>query len=257
MPTIYTPPQLEPRRDIGEGDNGNGRRPPIDKRTGGNGEGDGDNWSDQPTGSRGPRERIAVSRIGLAFALAGDMLFFVGIITTFIVTKANFHFDAHDRYVNDWVATAIPRILLFNTAVLLISSVTAEIARRSMFREQDVMDEWIGLGRPTSRRAGIWLSATLALGLLFLAGQTIAWQHLAAQPAFLRARSSTSLFYLITGTHALHLFIGLGGLIAALATLRTSRRFATRQVFVDTTVWYWHAMGALWIPLFILLEFFQ
>ena len=63
--------------------------------------------------------------------------------------------------------------------------------------------------------------------------------------------------YLITVTHAVHLFLGLAALVAALLNLRASRQFASRQIWVDTTVWYWHAMGALWIFLFILLEFFQ
>jgi heme/copper-type cytochrome/quinol oxidase subunit 3 len=42
----------------------------------------------------------------------------------------------------------VPKILWVNTAiVLLVSSFTAEMARRSMFREHDdAMDEWIGFG---------------------------------------------------------------------------------------------------------------
>ena len=255
MPTIFTPPQLDPRHDIDEGDHGGGRRPPIDKRTGGNGEGD--NWNDRPAGSRGPRERLTQCRIGLGSALAGDMMFFIAIISAFFVTKANGHFNPHGDYVYEWLPTALPKILRLNTVILLLSSVTAEIARRSMFREQDIMDEWIGLGKPTSRRAAIWLSATLALGMMFLAGQWVAWQQLAAKHVFFASNPSSHFFYLITVTHAVHLFLGLAGVIAALAALRTSQQFATRQIWVDTTVWYWHAMGALWIFLFILLEFFQ
>ena len=257
MPATFTPPVIDPRDKLGEGDNGTGRRPPIDKRTGGNGDGDGDNWSDRPAGSRGPRERLSQARVGLGFALAGDFLFFVGLVAAYLVTRTNYHFDAHNNYVNEWLPTAIPRILFLNTAVLMISSVTAEVARRSMFREQDVMDEWIGLGKPTSRRATIWLSITLALGIMFLAGQSVAWQQLASQQVFLRSNASSHFFYIFTITHAAHLFLGLTGLIAALVNLRASRQFATRQIFVDTTVWYWHAMGALWIFLFVLLEFFQ
>jgi len=255
MPTIFTPPQLDPRHDIDEGDHGGGRRPPIDKRTGGNG--DGDNWSDQPAGRRGPRDRLTQCRIGLASALAADLMFFIALISAFLVTKGNGSFDSHGNWVYAWLPAAVPKILRLNTVVLLLSSLTAEMARRSMFREEDIMDEWIGLGRPTSRRASAWLAVTLLLGLLFLAGQSLAWQQLAAQPALLRANASSHFFYIITAAHAAHLFLGLAGLLAALAGLRVSRQFATRQILVDTTVWYWHAMGALWIFLFILLEFFQ
>jgi cytochrome c oxidase subunit 3 len=184
-------------------------------------------------------------------------MFFVALISVFFVTKANGHFDPYDRFINEWLPTAIPSILWLNTIPLLLSSVTAEIARRAMFREVDAMDEWFGIGRPVSYRAAIWLSATLALGTLFLAGQWVAWDQLAARHVFFRSNPSSHFFYLITVTHAVHLFLGIVGLIVALAALKFSRSLATRQVFVDTTVWYWHVMGALWIFLFLLLEFGQ
>ena len=184
-------------------------------------------------------------------------MFFIALVSVFFVTKASGHFDAYNRYVNEWLPTAIPKILWFNTAVLLLSSASAELARRAMFHEVDVMDEWFGYGRPTSKRAGIWLGATLLLGALFLAGQWVAWAQLLTHHAFYRLNPSSHFFYIITITHAVHLFLGIAALIAALVVLQRSRAMATRQVLVDGTVWYWHAMGALWIFLFLLLEYGQ
>jgi cytochrome c oxidase subunit 3 len=252
MPSTITPPEID-RHRISDGNNGH--RPPTDKRTGG--EGDGDNWNNRPRGHRGPHERISQARIGLFFALGGDLMFFVALISVFFVTKASGHFDAYDHFINQWLPTAIPSILWLNTIALLLSSVTAEVARRAMFREVDAMDEWFGLGRPVSYRAAIWLSLSLALGLLFLAGQWVAWDQLAAQHVFFRTNPSSHFFYLITITHAVHLLLGIAALIVALAALKFSRSLSTRQVFVDTTVWYWHVMGVLWIFLFLLLEFGQ
>ena len=263
MPTILTPPEIDRRNSTGSGtggntgenDNGNGRRPPTDKRTGGNG--DGDNWHERPQGRRGPRERLAQARVGLFFALGGDLMFFVALVSVFFVTKATGHFDAYDRYINEWLPTAIPSILWLNTAVLILSSASAEFARRAMFHETHVMDEWFGFGRPTSRRAGGWLLATLGLGLLFLIGQWIAWNQLASSHVYFRSNPSSHFFYLITFTHAAHLFLGIGAVLWALWLLARSRQMATRQVVVDSTVWYWHTMGVLWIFLFALLEYAQ
>ena len=72
MPAIFTPtqPDLDKSR-LHDNDNGAGRRPPTDKRTGGGGEGD--NWQSRPQGSRGPRERLGRYRMGLFFALAGGV----------------------------------------------------------------------------------------------------------------------------------------------------------------------------------------
>ena len=178
MPTIFTPPQVDPRRrpdrsgEPGDGDHGSGRRPPIDKRTGGNDNGDGDeNWNDKPVGSRGPRERIDQYRVALGFSLSAILMFFIGLVTAFIVTKSNYHYDPHFQYITTpGGPPPVPHIVWFSTAVLLLSSVAAEFARRSMFRENDAMDEWIGLGRPISRRATLWLlHVTLrAFGIAFL-----------------------------------------------------------------------------------------
>jgi cytochrome c oxidase subunit 3 len=255
MPATLTPPEIDRRPNITDGDNGSGRKPPPEKRTGGNG--DGDNFNNQPQGSRGPRERLSSARVGLFFALGGDMMFFVALVSVFFVTKSSGHFDSYSHYINEWLPTAIPSILWLNTAVILFSSITAELARQSMFREQDAMDEWFGLGRPLSRRATVWLSITLVLGGLFLAGQWMAWDQLAAQHVFFRSNPSSHFFYLITVTHAIHLFLGIAALIAAVAALQHSRSLSTRQVMVDTTVWYWHTMGLLWLFLFILLEYGQ
>jgi cytochrome c oxidase subunit 3 len=263
MPTALTPPQLDRRPDRKadrgheptDGDNGAGRRPPTDKRTGGNG--DGDNWNNQPQGRRGPRERLSQARVGLFFALGGDLMFFVALVSVFFVNKSSGHFDAYSRYINEWLPTVIPSILWINTAVLLLSSVTAEIARQGMFREHDAMDEWIGLGRPMTRRATLWLGLTLFLGGVFLAGQWAAWEQLDAEHVYFRTSMSSHFFYLITVTHAIHLFLGIVALIAALMVLRRSRSLSTRQVLVDSAVWYWHVMGVLWIFLFLLLEYGQ
>ena len=262
MPTILTPAERERARehthdgDEGTGSGtGNGQRPPVDKRTGGNG--DGDNWNNRPQGHRGPRERLSAARIGLFFALGGDLMFFVALVSIFFVNKQRGHFDAYSHYINEWLPTAIPSILWLNTAVLLLSSVSAEIARQGMFDERRTMDEWFGLGRPVSNRASAWLGVTLVLGGLFLAGQWVAWQQLAAQHVFFRSSMSSHFFYLITVTHAVHLFLGIGALVGALLVLWRSRSMMTRQVLVDGTVWYWHVMGVLWIFLFVLLEYGQ
>ena len=254
MPTTITPPEID-RHRISDGNNGH--RPPTDKRTGGNGDGDGDNWSNRPRGHRGPRERLSQARVGLLFALGGDLMFFIALVSVFFVSKASGHFDAYSHFINEWLPTSLPSILWLNTAALLLSSVTAEIARRTMFREVDAMDEWFGIGRPISKRATVWLTLTLLFGIIFLAGQWVAWDQLAAQHVFFRSNPSSHFFYLITVTHAVHLFLGIVALIVALAVLQFSRSLITRQVLVDTTVWYWHAMGALWVFLFLLLEFGQ
>jgi len=56
-----------------------------------------------------------------------------------------------------------------------------------------------------------WLLRTLYLGLGFLASQVMALQQLVTQGLFMRHNPHSSMFYIVTASHGLHLF---GGLIA-------------------------------------------
>ena len=214
MPSTITPinTEREKKRRLDDHDSGHGRRPPTDKRTGGGG--DNDNWNDRPQGRRGPRERLSRYRLGLFFALAGDPCssspssapsLSPSPPATSMPTTATSRLAAH-RHSSHPLAQ-------YRRASL--SSVTMEIARRTMFRENDVMDEWLGLGKPITRRALPWLAATTLLGLVFLAGQAEAWRQLGLQHVFFATNPSSHFFYLITYTHAVHLFIGIGALASA------------------------------------------
>jgi cytochrome c oxidase subunit 3 len=253
MPATFTRNQVEIERK----DPGIGGKPPVDRRPTGGG-GDGENWDNQPSGRRGPRELLIRYRLGVLFALAGDLMFFVALVSAFFVRQTTGHFDVHGNFANDWRPLAVPPILWLNTAVLLLSSVTMETARRQLFHEIDVMEEWLGLGRPAVKRAAPWLVATLALGLLFLAGQWVAWEQLVREGfRFMSPDPSSHFFYLITGIHGLHLLLGIFGLTAALVALFKLKKIEYRQVAVDCAAWYWHTMGVFWIFLFVLLVFFQ
>jgi len=253
MPATFTRNQAEIERK----DPGTGGKPPLDRRPTGGG-GDGENWGDHSEGNHGPRELLIRYRLGVIFALAGDLMFFVALVSAFFVRQSTGHFDVHDNFINDWRPLAVPTILWLNTAVLLLSGVTMEMARRHLFREVDVMDEWLGLGRPAVKRAAPWLIATLVLGLAFLGGQWIAWEQLVQEGyRFLSSDPSSHFFYLITGIHGLHLVLGIFALVGALVGMFTLKKLEYRQVAVDCTAWYWHTMSLFWIFLFILLEFFQ
>jgi cytochrome c oxidase subunit 3 len=191
--------------------------------------------------------------MGLGFALAGDVIFFITLVLAFYAQRNVGHISVDNEYILDWRPLTLPPVLWINTAILLLSGWTMEMARRSVFRELDVMEEWLGLGRPTSRRALPWLVATLLLGGLFIAGQCIAWRQLYMEGVYFAANPNSHFFYLITGAHTLHLILGAAALLVALAALWSSQRMEIRQIIVDMAAWYWHVMGALWLFLFGLL----
>lgn len=254
MPSSFTPTPTETERK----EPGFGGKPPVDRRpTGGGGGGGDDDWRPQ---RRGPREQLHRTRAFVFCALAGDMMFFVVLVALFYARQAGTHMDARTlRQVGDWHPILLPPILFINTALLVLSSLTMEFARERIFREIDVLEEWLGLGRPALRRAQPWIAATLVLGLLFLAGQFAAWKQLTAQ-GFVFDRWATPasyFFYIITGLHAAHLAIGVIALIFCVTALGLLKRVESRQIALDATAWFWHTMGLAWVVLFAVLVYGQ
>lgn len=144
---------------------------------------------------------------------------------------------------NDWKHLTLPPILYLNTLVLIVSSITLEMARRQIGA---YMTGPRGRTSPPSR----WLYVTLGLGLLFVVGQYVAWLQLRAQGLFLATNPNASFFYVLTGVHALHVSGGLGGLVRVIRRLNAS---VLRKSTLDATLRYWHFMGALWVYLLLLL----
>ena len=251
MPTTFTRYPVETERK----DPGIGGKPPVDRRpTGGGGSGDDDEW--RRLGRGGPRELLKRVRFGVFSVLAGDMMFFLALAVMFFAHQGAGHLDVRTQeFIGDWHPVQLPPILFLNTAVLILSSLTMEIARRHIFHELDVVEEWLGMGRPALKRTLPWLAATLVFGCLFVAGQWIAWTQLTSQGfAFDRwATPAIYFFYLITGIHAFHLVIGILALTGSLTTLGFLRKVEYRQIAVDSLSWYWHTMGLAWLFLFGLL----
>jgi cytochrome c oxidase subunit 3 len=143
----------------------------------------------------------------------------------------------------DWRTFTLPSILYFNTLLLVASSVTLEVSRRRVAA-------FMGGRKSQVESPARWLYITLFLGLLFVAGQYVAWSQLSAEGLYLATNPSCSFFYVLTATHALHVLGGLGGLVRVIRKLSGS---ILRRSTLDATSYYWHFMGVLWLYLLFLL----
>lgn len=168
---------------------------------------------------------------GIWLALAAILMFFLALTSSFIVRKG---------ISTDWVAFPWPRLLWWNTALLLVSSLTLERGRRLL-----------AAGNHTLFRR--WWGLTTALGLVFLVGQVIAWRQLAAAGVYLATNPSSSFFYVLTGTHGIHLLGGVGALLWVGFREQRENARASRRTAVTAASIYWHFLGGLWVFLFLLL----
>ena len=118
------------------------------------------------------------------------------------------------------------------TLALLTSSLTMTLAVRA------------GRGRA---RAG-WLGATLAFGLVFLAGELLEYRHLwtAAMPTRIGGDLFASTFYALTGYHGLHVLAGV--VCLSVVSLRRSG-----QRTLEVVALYWHFVDLAWMPIFTFL----
>src|SRR3989440_8194155 len=193
----------------------------------------------QGQGGEGFRYKPDRYRIGVWVAIGSILMLFVALTSSYIVRSAS---------SNDWQPIAMPKVLWLSTALILISSMTMEVSRRSLKQQRD-------------KDYGRWLIMTVALGLAFLATQLFAWRQLVRQGVYLASNPYNSFFYLFTAAHGLHLF---GGILAlAYLLLRTTRKRNTvegelrRAGAADAATVYWHFMDGLWVGLFFLLFFWK
>ena len=166
----------------------------------------------------------------MQLGLAGIVMFFMALTSSFLVRRG---------LGTDWVAISLPPVLWFNSVVLLASSAAIEVARRHL-----------EAGEAHSFR--YWWGLTIALGLLFLGGQVLAWRQLAAQGVFLSSNPDSSFFYLLTAAHGVHLA---GGIVALLyvAFRRWQRSRIDQATAAAVAGIYWHFMDGLWLFLLALL----
>ena len=232
------------------GELGRGGAPPVPP-SGGGGDGRGDS---------GPNygARLRRARLGLICAIATVSMVFISLTSAYIVRQGLPTFDdASSSYVRDWGEVQLPWLLLgINTALLLISSITMEIARRDIARQAALapVKSIPGVSLGEERRFP-WLGITVLLGVGFLTGQWMAWGELHNRGFYVATNPSSSFAFLLTATHAVHLAGGIIALLWATFTSLLRKPIEARRIVVDITAWYWHFMALLWIYIFALLGF--
>jgi cytochrome c oxidase subunit III len=140
----------------------------------------------------------------------------------------------------DWRALPMPRLLWFNTAVLVLSSVALQWALVAARRNN--IDGVI---------AG--LCAGGAFAITFLVGQLLAWRELSVAGYFLASNPANSFFYLITAAHGLHVMGGLVAVGRTTAKVWRGAEMTQLRLSVELCATYWHFLLLVWLVLLGLL----
>jgi cytochrome c oxidase subunit III len=166
--------------------------------------------------------------LGVLMFLGAEAMFFAGLIGAFLVFRIGSEV---------WPPPFQPRLPIgvtgINTLILLSSAVTMRLGVDRMRRGE-------------ASRSMLQLSATAALGTLFLLIQGYEWLQLIHFGLTVSSSVYGGLFYTIIGFHALHV---LGALVWLAVVLAQARRGKfTRQNYDGLQVcgMYWTFVVALW-----------
>ncbi|MEO8295306.1 MAG: cytochrome c oxidase subunit 3 [Gemmatimonadota bacterium] len=185
----------------------------------------------------------APSRTGVWIGIATITMSFAAYTSALMVRQGN---------ATDWHRFELPRLLFFNTLLLLASSATLAFARRRIGESWNARAGSDQLARGLAPSELTWLRVTLVLGILFLGGQLLAWRQLTGQGLYLASNPASSFFYVLTVLHALHLLGGIIGLAYADTRLRVPGTRSALSTLGSATL-YWHFMDVLWLYLMFLL----
>ena len=176
------------------------------------------------------RKRSHPHKFTLWVAIGSILMMFAGLTSAFIV-KSN---------QTGWKSIVMPKVFWISTAVIMISSITLQMALRS-FKQRE-MNSYRSL-----------IGVTLLLGVAFIVLQGMGFQQLWEQKITFKGSGAGQFLYVIFGLHALHVTGGLIALIIMFIKAFVGRTKLYSSVPVEVMATYWHFVDLLWI--YILLFF--
>lgn len=174
------------------------------------------------------RRRIHPHKFTLWVAIASIIMMFAGLTSAYIVKGSQ----------PGWSTILIPKLFYYSTGVLLLSSLTMQLAQKA-FKDRN---------RLQYRRL---ITVTAILGLGFVALQYVAFSQMWNNGIQLHGSGAGQFLYVIFGLHALHV---VGGVIALWVMFFKSLSAKIRSynaVPVEVVSTYWHFVDLLWVYLFI------
>jgi cytochrome c oxidase subunit 3 len=195
--------------------------------------------------------------LGMWAFLAQEVLFFGAFFTVYTLHR-NLYYDVFEACSHhlDWKLGAI------NTAVLICSSLTMALAVHAAAEGK-------------KRQIVLWLMATVLLGSVFLGVKVVEYhekwvdqlvpglrwgsaEHVGQElklhgPALDHAQLYFSLYFGLTGLHALHMIVGIPIILWIALRARRGEFSSAYSTPVWVTGLYWHFVDIVWIFLFPLL----
>ena len=184
-------------------------------------------------------EESDVAAVRMAPARLGLWVFLAVITSLFSLFLSAYSMRSHH---GDWSHLTLPVVLWVNTALLVLGSVSMQIARNAVTR-----------GLAQRLKLGLVAGGLFTIG--FLAGQLIAWGQLRESGHFAQGSPANAFFYLLTAVHGLHLLGGLWVWGRTMTRLLRGVELVELRLSVELCTVYWHYLLLVWIALFAALTY--
>lgn len=187
---------------------------------------------DSPATARHRPDRPPMLAVGVMIWLGSEVMFFSGLFAAFFTIRAHATVWPPPGTKLDTIQAGV------FTFILLSSSFTMQKA---------VFDQEKG----KRRSAKLWLLATLVMGSAFVGNQFFEWITLSHFPATdPTVTAYGSLFYIMTGLHGLHVFLGLVAMVFLFLRLKGPKGDPGETAVFQAVSYYWHFVDIVWIGLF-------
>ncbi|MBI1364241.1 MAG: cytochrome c oxidase subunit 3 [Proteobacteria bacterium] len=169
------------------------------------------------------------NRYGMVFFIASEVMFFAAFFAAF------FYLSGMNVWPPENIETLTLHLPTVNTLLLLTSGVTVTWAHHAMQE-----------GNRSRTRKMIFL--TYLLGVIFLSCQMYEYHHASFA---LHDGVYGSTFYMLTGFHGFHVFVGSIMLMVLHLRLSQGDFSAKEHFYFEATAWYWHFVDVVWIGLYL------
>ena len=173
----------------------------------------------------------------LWIAMISMTMMFAGLTSAYVVSRAR----------EDWVSFELPSAFYLSTILILLSSLSFVLAKRSLISGNH-------------SRSNLFLGLTLVLGLAFVFYQFNGFNQLIEAGLYTTGPESnvaSSFLYVITAAHLLHIFAGIIVLIRVIYKNVQHRYTVEDHLGLSLAAIFWHFVDALWIYLFLFFFFIR
>lgn len=177
------------------------------------------------------RKKIHPYKFNLWLGLAGIIMMFAGLTSAYIVKRSQ----------PGWESFNLPGIFLYSTIVMLVSSVTIQVALKA-FKEREMA------------RYRLFFGITALLGIVFVIMQIngfYQFQSNGMKMIGIGSNPAYSFILAIAGVHIVHVLGGLIAMLVIFGKVYGSKKRNYNIVPIEIMTTYWHFVDLLWVYLFV------